>query len=149
EQIFEALLHALDFDENSKTIPAPAPSSAPAAKRHTGLRHMVYHTFKVNPSTAPAEVRGTIPQALLMMNSALVHLYTSARGNTPLGGLLAEGGSDDQTVAALYQRPLARRPSPAEQVICRRYVTRVGDRHEALEDIFWALINSTEFLTKR
>src|SRR5262249_31911374 len=46
EQLFEALLHALAFDENDKKIPAPAPSSAPAAKRHVGLRHMVYHTFK-------------------------------------------------------------------------------------------------------
>jgi hypothetical protein len=149
EQLFEALVHALAFDENDRKIPAPAPSSAPAAKRHIGLRHMVYHTFKVNPSTSPSEVRGTIPQALLMMNSALVHLYTSARGNTVLGKLLAEGKSDDHIVAALYQRALARRPSPAEQVVCRKYITRVSDRHEALEDIFWALINSTEFLTRR
>src|SRR5439155_187213 len=30
EQIFEALVKALGFDENDKTIPAPAPSSSPA-----------------------------------------------------------------------------------------------------------------------
>jgi hypothetical protein len=149
EQIFEALVEALAFDENDRKIPAPAPSSAPAATRHTGLRHMVYQAFKVNPSTAPAEVRGTIPQALLMMNSALVHVYTSARGQTVLGRLLAEGRSDDQVVEALYQRALARKPSASEQAVCRRYVTRVGDRYEALEDVFWALINSTEFLNRR
>src|SRR5262249_44871308 len=139
----------LGFDENDKTIPAPAPSSAPAARRHVGPRHMVYHAFKVDPSKPPAEVRGTIPQALLMMNSALVHAYTRARGKTVLGRLLAEGKSDEQIVATLYQRVLARSPTEVERAVCRRYVTRVGDRREALEDVFWALINSTEFLTKR
>ncbi len=141
EQVFEALVHALAFDENDRTIPAPAPSAAPAATRFTGTRHMVYQAFKVNPSTPQAEIQGTIPQALLMMNSALVHNYTSARGKTVLGRLLAEGLADDQVVEALYRRTLARRPGAAELRVCRRYITRVGDRREALEDIFWALVN--------
>lgn len=149
EQIFEALVAALEFDENDKTIPAPAPSSAPAARRHTGLRHMVYQAFKVNPSTPQTEVQGTIPQALLMMNSALVHLYTSARGQTLLGRMLTQGKSDEEILVELYRRTLARKPTPIELATCRRYITRVGERHEALEDIFWALVNSTEFLTTR
>jgi hypothetical protein len=149
EQIFEALVDALAFDENDKKIPAPAPSSAPAATRHTGLRHMVYQAFKVNPSKSNSEIRGTIPQALLMMNSALISTCTSARGKTVLGRLLSEGRSDDQIVSALYQRVLARRPTAREQTITRRYITRVGDRYEALEDVFWALINSTEFLNRK
>jgi hypothetical protein len=149
EQIFEALVSALAFDENDRKIPAPAPSSAPAATRYVGLRHMVWHAFKVNPSTPQAEIHGTIPQALLMMNSALVHVYTSARGKTVLGKLLAEGRSDDEIVVSLYQRTLARQPTAAEQVICRRYISRIGDRCEALEDVFWALVNSTEFLNRK
>lgn len=149
EQIFEALMATLEFDENEKAVPAPAPSAAPAAKRHAGLRHMVYHNFKVNPSTPNAEVQGTIPQALLMMNSALVNVYTGARGRTVLGRLIEEGKTDDQIIEALYQKALARRPTQTEQHTCRRFIARVGDRHEALEDVFWALINSTEFITKR
>jgi hypothetical protein len=149
EQIFESLVAALQFDENDKKIPAPAASAAPAATRHTGLRHMVCQAFKVDPSKPNALVYGTIPQALLMMNSALVHLHTSARGQTVLGRLLAEGKSDDQIVAALYQRVLARRPTAREQSVSRRYITRVGERYEALEDVSWVLINSTEFLTRR
>src|SRR5204863_6457735 len=49
EQVFEALQKALGFDENDKTIPAPAPGSAPALQRHTGVRHMVYQAFRENP----------------------------------------------------------------------------------------------------
>jgi hypothetical protein len=110
---------------------------------------MVYQAFKENPSTPAAEVQGTIPQALLMMNSALVHVGTSAKGKTLLAGLLAEGRTDEQIVAALYERVLARRPTLDEQVTCQRFIGTVGDNKEALEDILWALVNSTEFLIKK
>jgi hypothetical protein len=149
EQVFEALQKVLGFDENDKTIPSPAPGSGPAVPRHTGLRHMVYQAFKEDPSAPPAEVQGTIPQALLMMNSALVHAYTSAQGKTLLADLLAKKQTDEQIVTALYERVLARQPTPEDLSTCQRYLAKVGDRKEALEDVLWALVNSTEFLLKK
>jgi hypothetical protein len=148
EQIFEALVKALGFDEHDRSVPAPAPSSAPAVARHTGLRHMVYQAFRVDPSLPTEEVQGTIPQALLMMNSVLVNTYIAATGKTYLAELLAKGLADDDIVAALYQRTLARQPRAEELEICRRYLKKVDNRQEALEDIFWSLVNSTEFVTK-
>jgi hypothetical protein len=149
EQVFEALQKALGFDEHDKTIPAPAPSSAPAAQRHRGLRNMVYQAFRVDPSLPQAEMQGTIPQALLLMNSVLVKVTTSAKGKTVLADLLVKGKSDDEIVAALYERVLARKPTDKEKTICLRYVQKVGNRTEALEDVLWGLINSTEFLHKK
>jgi uncharacterized protein DUF1553 len=149
EQVFEAMQKALGFDENNKSIPAPAPGSGPAVQRHTGLRHMVYQAFKENPSTPAEEIQGTIPQALLMMNSALVHAYTSAQGKTLLADLLAQGKSNEQIVSALYEKVLARKPTTEEQSTCARYIAKVGERKEALEDVLWALVNSTEFLIKK
>jgi hypothetical protein len=149
EQVFEALQHALGFNENDKTIPAPAPGSGPAVQRHTGLRNMVYQAFKENPSMPVQEVHGTIPQALVMMNSALVHNYTSAQGKTLLAELLANGQTDEQIVRALYARVLARKPSADELATCQRFINKVGDRKEALEDVLWTLVNSTEFLLKK
>jgi hypothetical protein len=149
EQIFEALVKALGVDENDKNIPAAAPSSAPAVARHAGLRHMVYQAFRIDPSLPVEEVQGTIPQALLMMNSALVNISVASKGKTFLAEALTQGKADDDILVALYERTLARKPRPEEMDICRRYVRRVGDRREALEDVFWSLINSTEFLTKR
>jgi hypothetical protein len=149
EQIFEALVKALGFDEHDKKIPAPAPSEGPAVSRHSGLRHMVYMAFKVNPSLPPEEVPYTIPQALMMMNSVLVETYVKASGKTFLAEKLAAKLSDEEIVRALYERTLARPPRPEELATCRRYIARVGDRREALEDVFWSLVNSTEFLTRR
>jgi hypothetical protein len=149
EQVYEALQQALAFDEKDKALPAPAPRSAPAVQRHDGLRNMVYQAFKADPSLPREEVVGTIPQALLMMNSALVHSATSARGKTVLAGLLAEGRGDEEVVAALYQRVLARKPTARETAACLRHVRRAAGREEGLEDVLWCLVNSTEFLYKK
>jgi hypothetical protein len=149
EQVFEALQKALGFDEHDRSIPAPAPSSAPAVQRHSGLRNMVYQNFREDPSLPFGEVQGTIPQALMMMNSQLVHVSTSAKGKTLLAGLLAKKLTDEQIITQLYERVLARKPSAAERGVCLRYVGKVGDRQEALEDILWGLVNSTEFLIKK
>jgi hypothetical protein len=148
EQIFDALVKALGFDEHDRTIPAPAPSSAPAVTRQTGLRNMIYQAFKVDPSLPIDEVQGTIPQALVMMNSVLVNTYVAATGKTYLASALAKGMSDEQIVTALYERTLSRKPKKREMEICQRFLNKVGKRKEALEDIFWSLVNSTEFLTK-
>jgi hypothetical protein len=94
-------------------------------------------------------VQGKIPQALVMMNSELIRKYTSAQGNTVLAGLLAKELPDEQIVIALYERVLSRRPTAEDQATCARYIKRVGDRKEALEDILWTLVNSTEFLIKK
>jgi hypothetical protein len=149
EQVFEALVQALGFDPNDRSIPAPAPSTAPAVARHTGLRHMVYQAFRIDPSMPSDEVHGTIPQALLMMNSVLVNTYVAAAGKTYLADALAHGRSDDEILTGLYERTLARAPSEEERAICKRYLKATGNRREGLEDIFWSLVNSTEFLTRR
>jgi hypothetical protein len=149
EQIFEGLIHALGFDENDKSIPAPAPSSAPAVSRHSGTRNMVYQAFKADPSAPSDEVVGTIPQALLMMNSTLVNAYIAAEGKGYLAKALGQGQNDQEIVSALYQRTLARKPSDEEWEFCKRYLVKVGNRKEALEDVYWSLVNSTEFVTKK
>jgi hypothetical protein len=149
EQVFEALVQVLGFDENDKAIPAPAPRSAPAVQRHTGLRNMVYQAFKADPSLSREEVQGTIPQALVMMNSDLVHRGISAKGKTLLGRLLAEEHTDQQIIDGLYAVVLARKPEAREVAACLGYLKRAGGREEGLEDVLWCLVNSTEFLHKK
>ena len=106
-------------------------------------------TFDFDPSIKADEVEGTIPQALFLMNNPLLHSKMQARGNTILARLLTAYPSNDDAITMLYLRTLARKPTMNELAKCRRYIRRVGKRGEAFEDILWALINSTEFQTKR
>jgi hypothetical protein len=149
EQVYESLQQALGFNDNDKSIPAPAPRSAPAVQRHEGLRNMVYQAFKVDPSLPGAAVHGTIPQALVMMNSVLVHSATSAKGKTLLAAFLERGLEDGPMVDGLYERVLARRPTAREREACLQYIHAASSREEGLEDVLWCLVNSTEFLHKK
>jgi hypothetical protein len=63
--------------------------------------------------------------------------------------LLAKKLSDEEVIVALYERVLSRKPTAEERGVCVRYVAKVGDRKEAMEDVLWSLVNSTEFLIKR
>jgi hypothetical protein len=83
------------------------------------------------------------------MNSVLVHTRTAATGKTLLADLLAKEQTDEQIIAALYEQVLSRKPTAEDRATCARFLTETKDRKEAIEDILWALVNSTEFLLKK
>lgn len=52
----------------------------------------------------------------------------------------------EQIIEKLYIRCLSRKPLPEEIAALRPLITEGGDQKRELEDIFWALLNSREFL---
>ncbi|WP_165073447.1 DUF1549 domain-containing protein [Paludisphaera rhizosphaerae] len=114
-----------------------------------GLRQPFDKLFGVDPSAMPDEVLGTIPQALFLMNGPIVHNRTQARPGTPLGAILARSTNDRQVLNQLYMLVLSRLPNPQEVETCVQYITKSGNRNEAFEDVYWSLVNSTEFLSRR
>jgi hypothetical protein len=118
-------------------------------QRLGGPRLLFDRLFGVDPSVPNEDVMGTIPQALFLMNSPLVNNRTQARPGTVLGEVLNTTSDDRVALGALYLRTLSRQPTPAEVEICGRHLASVGNRREAFEDIYWSLINTTEFLTRR
>lgn len=105
--------------------------------------------FDFDPSLKHDEVEGTIPQSLFLMNNADLNKRIKAVGKNLLGRVLKETPDDAEAVSSIYLRVLARRPTDRERSKCQAYIARIEDRAEAFEDILWALINSTEFQTKR
>jgi hypothetical protein len=130
-------------------LPVPPAGKAAAAMRRGGPRAAFERLFGVDPSVANDDVLGTIPQALFMMNSPLVNSHTVARPGTVLGEILASAPDERSALSALYLRVLSRQPTPKEVEICGRYLAAVGNPREGFEDIYWSLINSTEFITRR
>lgn len=141
-----------------KTVEAP-PSDAKndpkndqavrAKRRQAGLVRNFDNVFGVDPSALNEDVLGTIPQALFMMNSPVVNLRTQARPGTVLGEILKTAPNDQAALRALYLRVLSRPPTPKEVETCARHLASVGNRAEAFEDVYWCLINSTEFISRR
>jgi hypothetical protein len=90
---------------------------------------------------------GTIPQRLLLMNGQMVHEHTQeGPGNAATRiGWLAPG--DRAAIESAYLAVLTRRPTPEEEAhFAERLAGTAGkERSQCLEDLYWALINSTEF----
>ena len=98
----------------------------------------------------PTEHRTTILQALTLMNGRIVADATDLQGTGTLTAL-----SDSyflttaEKVEALYLAALCRRPTPEELDRLARYVDRGGpalDPKQGLADVFWAILNSSEFV---
>jgi hypothetical protein len=117
--------------------------------RAGGPRALFDRLFGVDPSVANEDVMGTIPQALFLMNGPIVSNRIQARPGTVLGEVLSTAPNPRAALGALYLRVLSRQPTKEEVEICSRYMGAVANQAEAFEDIYWSLINSTEFLTRR
>ncbi len=126
---------------------APPRPNAPLAR--FGLEGLFKQEFAFDPSLKADEIEGSIPQALLLMNNPAINQKIRAQGNNLLGRILQSYPENDEALRMLYLRTLARKPTDKEKERCLAYLADVGSRREGFEDILWALLNSTEFQTKR
>jgi Protein of unknown function (DUF1549)/Protein of unknown function (DUF1553) len=98
----------------------------------------------------PLDRRTSIRQSLILMNGRLTSDATDlARGATLPAIADAYFLDTPAKVEALYLAALTRRPTPEESARMVAYVDRGGptfDPKKALADVFWSLLNSSEFL---
>jgi hypothetical protein len=91
---------------------------------------------------------GTIPQRLTVMNGKLVHERTEENlvmnAATRIGALAPD---DSVAVEIAYLATLTRRPSKMEldHFTARLNGKKKKERANEMQDLFWALLNSTEF----
>ncbi|MCH8831025.1 MAG: DUF1549 domain-containing protein [Planctomycetes bacterium] len=102
--------------------------------------------FRVNPSIPQRDLEGSIQQALLLMNNRAIQARLR---NSPLKRRLLGIKQNEAMIDELYLSILARKPTYAENTRSLTYIKSVGNRTEAVEDLMWVLVNSTEFITKR
>ncbi len=105
--------------------------------------------FTFDPSTAQDEITGDVPQALFMMNSSIINNLLGTNRNTKLAQIAREFPKNKDAIQELYLLTLSREPSQPEMKICQEYFQSTDNRNEALEDLMWSLLNSSEFITKR
>lgn len=85
-----------------------------------------------------------LSQALHLLNGDTVHQKIRQGGVIPR--LLKSLEDPAKVIEELYLRCLSRPPTPAETARLTSELGKVPDPRPVLEDIFWALLNSREFL---
>jgi hypothetical protein len=95
------------------------------------------------------EYHSSIPQALTMMNNAMIINATHPDHSQVLGAIVAAPFMNNAgRIETLFLAALARKPRAEEAEKFLRYVERektTAAQKKALSDVFWALLNSTEF----
>ncbi|MEM7602567.1 MAG: DUF1549 domain-containing protein, partial [Verrucomicrobiota bacterium] len=95
-----------------------------------------------------AEESGTIPQRLLLMNGKLVAERTNRKSFLNSSTRISNNSpSEKEALNAAFLSTLARYPSEHEEdhFLAQLFDVSKNERARSVEDIFWALINSTEF----
>ena len=91
-----------------------------------------------------AKTEPTLSQALHMLNGNTI------QGKIQAGGLVAkwlkEGQTPPQVIERLYIRSLSRKPLPEEMDRLMAVVGQAENPQAGLEDVFWAVLNSREFI---
>lgn len=147
EQLFSSIVRATGLE----AVPAN-PKGGKDASPLKALRDAFNRDFQpatgVNEPVSPGTAEPTIPQALFFMNGELV-----ARGVAPdpglrLGKLLASERDPSRRIEELFLATLSRPPTKREAEALLAKVRKAGDSDTAYENVFWALMNSSEFVTR-
>jgi hypothetical protein len=99
---------------------------------------------RVTACACEREGEVTLPQLLHMQNGDSV-VRKIASGEGRLAALLKAEKDDAKVVEDLFLATLSRRPRPPEAKAVAKALSS-GDRAEAFRDLFWALLNSKEFV---
>ncbi len=94
--------------------------------------------------TCEVKTAPTLSQALHLLNGETT-TGKIAEGKV-VERLLAEKNDPAAVAEELYLRCLSRKPTPAEAARISAKLSREADPKQSLEDLFWALLNTNEFL---
>ena len=143
EQIFDSLAQATGY------VPVAVDRTSTGPGALDSVRSEFVDLFG-DDSSRPTQQRTTILQALALMNGGLVSEATSLDRSRTLTAVVefpALGTGD--RVEALFLAALGRRPGAKRLAALVAYVDAGGvtrDPAAALADVFWSLLNSSEFL---
>jgi glucan biosynthesis protein len=90
---------------------------------------------------------GTIPQALMMFNGDLIKEAVSLEQNSFLWNLSSSDMPPGKKINYLFRAGLARDATEDEVAIANKLlVVHRGDPSKALQDVWWAVLNTNEFI---
>lgn len=146
EQLLDAISRVSGVSESFSGLPAGTPATQLPEPQ---ANHEFLKAFGQPERTIACECErvsdSSLTQALQMINGATVHnKLRDEKGR--LSQQLASEKSDAEIITEIYLLALCREPDESERSAALNHVTGAEDRRMALEDVYWAVLNSKEFL---
>ncbi len=141
EELYESLLVATEAD-------LTATSYEEREKNKRQWLSQFATAFGTDDNGETTTFDGTIPQTLMMMNGDLMEKATSIDKGSFLYRVAADSKMNNAAkIRRLYEAALARQPSTREISLANELLKlRNGNAAAALQDVWWALLNSNEFI---
>jgi hypothetical protein len=140
EQLYDSLLVATQADRSG------AGGESAAKKKDAWLSQFVI-AFGTDEGDEATTFNGSIPQVLMMFNGELIKTAIGTGKGGFLDSVASSGASNADKINGLYLAALARRPTAREvEVANALMIARKGDAISALQDVWWAVLNSNEFI---
>jgi hypothetical protein len=100
-----------------------------------------------DPNSQPLDFQASVQQALMMMNGNFVKEVTRSSRSATVAAVIDSKRPRPmaQRIEDLYRITLSRQPRPQETRRLLEYAA-AHESKQALRDIFWSLLNSTEFI---
>jgi hypothetical protein len=142
EQLYDSLIVATNAHQSGR-----AGWEDQEAQRRRWMQQFVV-AFDNDENAEATTFNGTIPQALMLMNSDLTETAVNAQPGSFLHEVLSSQDNDAKKVQKLYMAALSRMPTRSELAKARKLFRGYGADGQvaAFQDLFWALLNSNEFI---
>jgi hypothetical protein len=140
EQLFESLLVATGAD-------ATVAKAERATFKDRWLRQFDT-AFGTDDNAEATTFNGSIPQILTLMNGELVDRACSTENGSFLDRIANDASlANREKINVLYRAALGRLPTKPEANLCNELLAaREGDVVGTLQDVWWAVLNSNEFI---
>ncbi len=143
EQMYDSLIVASNAHQSGR-----GGWSAQEEQRQKWMQQFVV-AFDNDENAESTTFNGTIPQALMMMNSELIDKACSIERGSFLFETMSKPGTEPQKIQDLYLAALSRQPTRLELSRVQKMLNANSYRSNRLngyQDLFWALLNSNEFV---
>jgi hypothetical protein len=157
EQILRSVIEAANLDEGPmmgrrEMRGAGLKGAGKAAGKSEQTQRMIMmltaqfrNTFEDDEGSEAVEFAGTIPSALLMMNSQIVAGGTTDRRFNGFADMLAKHPTPESKVRAIFLSCLSRTPTSSEASRWMSHISKASG-NAGYEDLMWTLLNTSEFL---
>jgi len=144
DELFDSIVEATGSEGRLRAQAKNAPGRTLETIRRDILRQFRF-TFGDDENTDVVDFQGTVPQALMLLNGEMVQRGLVDRDHR-LDLVFRTESDPSRRLELIFLSALARPPTGRERQRFTAHIAALHGERAAYEDVFWTLLNSSEFL---